>query len=230
MTDEIYERGLSQLLDGEMTPAEEVAFAAHLRDHPELIRDLRQHLVLWELWSQQQAPERSAQAFADSWQTRLAAEGNAEAFCRAVEARVAAPDQPPGRLTDLGETVRRALRSLWLPHPRWAALASATAALVLVVGYFLIGAASTSAGPMVTIEGEAICTRCILHETHDCRPAVRVVAGGTEQVYYLSENPAVKQCHAPFCSKDPVRVRATGTASVDHGHLRLEATAIALTP
>lgn len=229
MTDEVYERGLGQLLDGAMTPAEEAAFAAYLRDRPDLIRDLQQHLVVWELWSQQQAPERSAQAFADSWQTRLAAEGNAEAFCRAVEARVASPDAP--RIpSGIGAWVRRLSSSLWLPGHRWATLASAAATVVLVVGYFLIGAASSSAGPMVTIEGEAVCTRCILHETHDCRPAVRVVAEGTEKIYYLDATAAVKQCHAPFCSKDPVRVRATGTTSVDHGHLRLEATAVARTP
>jgi hypothetical protein len=230
MTDEVYERGLGQLLDGEMTPAEAAAFAAHLRDRPDLIRDLQQHLVLWELWSQQQAPERSAQAFADSWQTRLAAEGNAEAFCRAVEVRVARPDQPPGRLSNLAASVRRAVSSLWLPGHRWATLASAAATVALVVGFFWIGAASSSAGPVVTIEGEAVCTRCILHETHDCRPAVRVVAEGTERIYYLDATAAVKECHAPFCSKDPVRVRATGTTSVDHGHLRLEATAVARTP
>ncbi len=229
MTDEVYERGLGQLLDGEMTPAEEAAFAAHLRDRPDLIRDLQQHLVLWELWSQQQAPERSAQAFADSWQTRLAAEGNAEAFCRAVEARVAAPDAP-STPSAIGEWVRRLSGSLWLPGHRWATLASAAATVALVVGFFWIGAASSSAGPMVTIEGEAVCTRCILHETHDCRPAVRVVAEGAEKIYYLDATAAVKECHAPFCSKDPVRVRATGITSVDHGHLRLEATAVARTP
>lgn len=229
MSDARYELALSQLLDGEMSAPEAEAFAAYLRERPELVRDLRQHLGLWELWSQQQAPERSAQAFGDSWDTRLAAEGNAEAFCRAVEARVAAPGRAK-RSSWAGERLQDLWRLLWLPRHRWTALVSAAATAVLVVGFFWIGAASTAARPVVTIEGEAICTRCILHETHDCRPAVRVVADGTAQVYYLSENPAVKQCHAPFCSKDSVRVRATGTTSVDHGHLRLEATAVALSP
>jgi len=227
MSDSLYEHGLSRLLDGEMTATEAEDFAAHLRAKPELLRDLRQHLVLWETWSQLQSPERSARAFANSWETRLTAENTADDFCRAVQARVAEPGAEPSAWKRWWSTVR----AFRLEDHRSAALASAAAVLTVAAAFFWFGAATTSARPVVTIEGEAVCTRCVLHQTHDCAPAVRVVSGGTTQFYYLDpKESAVANSRLNYCSAHTDHVRATGTASIDHGHLRLDATAVVREP
>jgi len=227
VNDGLYEHGLSRLLDGEMTATEAEDFAAHLRARPELLRDLQKHLVLWEAWSQLQSPERSVEAFANSWETRLAAEQTADDFCRAVQARVAAPGAKPSLWTRGWDAVR----AFRVADHRWAALASAAAVLAVFVAVFWIGVAPTSARSVVTIEGATVCTRCVLHQTHNCTPAVRVVSGGTTQIYYLDpKETVVANCHLNFCAVHPDRVRATGTASVDHDHLRLDAIAVERTP
>jgi negative regulator of sigma E activity len=48
---ERYQILLGQLLDGEILSAEAEELIQGLRDQPELQRDLRRHLILWDAWS-----------------------------------------------------------------------------------------------------------------------------------------------------------------------------------
>jgi hypothetical protein len=51
-----YQELLGCLLEGELSGAEAEELAGGLSASPALRQDLRQHLVLWEVWSQHQAP------------------------------------------------------------------------------------------------------------------------------------------------------------------------------
>src|SRR5262249_19110445 len=141
-----------------------------IASEPERLRDLREHLILWELWSQEHAPHRSAEAFCSGFQVRLRAEqaGND----RAVTA-VAAPAEVPGR----GVAVA------WRPEP-WRCLLSA-APVVLFARAFAVFRPRPSADPAgpvtapqaarpVSLRGEAVCTHCILSLTDHCQLAIRV--------------------------------------------------------
>ena len=144
MNPERYEDLLSRLLEGEMTAPEAEELARALAESPALGRNLQQHLVLWEMWSHAQSPERSAEAFVRGLKTRLQAEGEgADAFAAAVRTELESygfrQDQeleesqaillgPSRQLTD---TIRTKLRSLWAMAHRpagivWAASLAAS--------------------------------------------------------------------------------------------------------
>ena len=92
MNSQRYQELLGRLLEGELSDAEAGELAAGLKEQPELQRELRSHLVLWELWSQQHTPERSADAFLNAWKTRLRVESeDADAFAEAMRLRIGAP-------------------------------------------------------------------------------------------------------------------------------------------
>src|SRR5262245_64312450 len=94
-----YQELLGRLLEGELSVAEAEELAAELRERSELQRDLRSHLVLWELWSQQHTPERSSDAFLNGWKTRLRVEGeDAEAFAEAMRTRIGEPPLRSGAI------------------------------------------------------------------------------------------------------------------------------------
>jgi ferric-dicitrate binding protein FerR (iron transport regulator) len=86
MNQERYETLVGRVLDDEASSIEVAELEHGLRDQPERAEDFQSHLVLWELWSQECRPERSAEAFVEGWRTRLAAEAQADAFVeRTVE-------------------------------------------------------------------------------------------------------------------------------------------------
>ena len=94
-----YKELLGRLLDDQLSATEANELAVGLEADDRLREDLRHHLVLWELWSQQQAPERSSTAFIAAWQTRLRAEAEgADVFAGAVRARLA----PRGKTGQIG--------------------------------------------------------------------------------------------------------------------------------
>ena len=74
MTEARYHELLGQLLDGALSGAEAEELRRCLEAEPRRIRDLREHLGLWELWGQEQSPRRSAEAFCRDFQARLQAE------------------------------------------------------------------------------------------------------------------------------------------------------------
>ncbi len=228
MTPSRYEELLCALLDGELSTEEADELAAGLRTQPDLLRDLARHLVLWEVWSQHAAPERSAEAFVAAWRTRLRAESEGtDAFPAGVLARVEAgggedlsrgrarSERPRGRasgwLAALGAAIRRPVGIAWT-----AALACAG-----LIGLLWL-AGSHQARAMVAIQGEAVCTACTLHESHDHKPAIRVTAGGATHIYYLDSTPAVAGMQDRFCS-GPTPAAADGAVRTEAGRLRMAA-------
>lgn len=202
MNPERYEDLLSRLLEGEITAPEAEDLARAVAESPALRRNLQQHLVLWEVWSHAQSPERSAEAFVRGMKTRLRAEGEgADAFVAAVrtdlescrlpqdpefEESQAILSRPRGVLTD---AVRTRLRSLWaLAHRPAGMVWAASLTLLAIIGVVWL-ASPRSAQAMTTIKGEVVCTACVLHEGHEHWPALRVVTADGTSIYYLEHNP-----------------------------------------
>jgi hypothetical protein len=93
-----YQELLGRLLDNDLGPNEADELTAWLRVNPHLLLEVRQHLYLWELFSQQQQPERTAAAVFAGWQTRLRAETDGASFTERVEAQIRneqAAQRPP---------------------------------------------------------------------------------------------------------------------------------------
>jgi len=72
-----------------------------------------------------------------------------------------------------------------------------------------------------TLKGEAICTKCELHETDKCGTAIRV---GTT-IYYAKNNKVAKDFHKNACQA-PVKVTATGDVVEKDGKKTIELTKI----
>ena len=111
-----YEELLGRMLEGDLSGREAEEFAAELRANPARLRDLRRHLVLWEIWSQHQAPERSSEAFVNAWKTRLRAETEgADVFPDSVRAQIEARQPPPGVIEFFRRFIaaRRPVRMAW---------------------------------------------------------------------------------------------------------------------
>lgn len=205
------------LLEDGLTSAEAEELAALVRGDPVLRTDLRRQLVLWELWSQHHAPERSAASFLAACHTRLRAEsqGGRETFVSSLHQRLAAPShhRPAGR------------RPGWL-RPRLVAWAAPLVAVFLVTAVWL---AVPRPAQATSLRGEAVCTACILHLNHEHRPALRVRDGETTRIYLLDVDPARVPTLGDFCSA-PVPVDATGEIHGRAGGLVLRVTSLVPRP
>ena len=216
-----YQELLGRLLEGELSGPEAEELAAELEASHDLRRDLRRHLVLWETWSQHEAPERSSEAFVNAWRTRLRAESeDANAFAAAVRTRLGTARQRPGAINAfvrfIGEAMRRPTGVTW-----------AASLLFLGLAAVLCFAVPRSAHAVTTLSGEAVCTACVLHESHEHAPALRVIAGATTNVYYIVRNPAVTALQDYFCS-GPVAAIAKGRARTEKGRRLFQATTVTI--
>jgi hypothetical protein len=221
-----YQELVGCLLDGEISDAQAEELAHMLSGESGWRRDFRQHLVLWDLWGQLTTPERSAAAFIAAWRTRLAAEAGADAFRKAVRTKLeAATPRQERREPKMAIGVWLGTWKAVLHRPAGLAWAAAMTVMVLAGTLWLV--LPRSAHATVTIHGEAVCTACVLHETHECRPAIRVTAEGTTQVYYLECNRAVEGLQGRFCG-GPTPAVATGTTATKDGRLRFEAASVLL--
>jgi len=214
-----FEELLERLLDGELTPVEGDELAAVLRTDPARRRELRQHLVLWELWSQQQAPERSAAAFLAGWRTRLRAERQGESFLAGLKTRISRDSA--------GESPLRRLGAWWAALQRPAGLAwAASVALVTCATFFWLLAPHRAQATTI-VHGEAVCTACVLHEGHTHTPAIRVQTDGATHIYYLESSPRLTELQGYFCSgPNPITVEgkphpAGGRMMLDVSHIEL---------
>lgn len=227
MNAERFEGLLQQLLDGELAPAEGEELATELRSSPARRRELRQHLVLWELWAQQQAPERSAEAFLAACGTRLRAERQEDRFVAEVEQRIRADrvQASAGAEDTQAAAARGGLFHWWraLQQPSGALWTAVSAiAIVAVVWLALPGRATAT----VTLRGEAVCTACTLHETHEHLPAVRVHHGGRTEIYYVQSDPMDILRIGDYCVA-PVPLVATGRMHTENGRRLFEAQSVA---
>ncbi len=212
-----YEELLGRLLDGELSEAEAEELARGIGETSALREDLRQHLLLWELLSQEQAPERSADAFVNAWKTRHEIEGEpAEAFSQAVGKQL--------RGQSLTQGVVHAFRVV-LGHP----LRLSAAASLLLVALFTAFWLSTprSAQGITTISGEAVCTACLLHESKKHEPAIRVREGAEARIYHLDRTPVVSGLQMYFCTGPRLAI-AKGKARTAQGQLLFDAASLTL--
>jgi hypothetical protein len=207
-----YEELWGRLLEGELSDVEAEEMAAGLDISETERRDFQRHLVLWELWSQEQAPERSSEAFVRAWKTRIRAEvEGADAFAGAVRAQIEARESRPN-------VINFFRRFLAVCYPARIAVAS-----LLMVGLGLaLWFAIPQPAQAVTLRGEAVCTACVLHESDKHSPAVRVIAGGATNIYYLERNSAVAGLQDYFCS-GPRPVTAQGKSRMEAGRRQFEA-------
>lgn len=201
----LHEEGLSKTEAGEL--------AALARAHPELRRDLRRELVLWELWSQHQAPERSAESFLAACRTRLRAESEAgeRSFLAALDERLKrTASRPSGG--------RR-----WFSGPLAFAWAAPLAAAIVAM---IVWLALPRTAQATTLRGEAICTACMLHESHEHRPVLRIQEGGTTRLCYLESDHPLHREIGNFCAA-PIPIETTGGLRTENGRLILAVRALA---
>jgi hypothetical protein len=210
-----YQELLGRLLEGELSGAEAEELAGGLGASPALRQDLRRHLVLWEVWSQHQAAERSAESFVNAWKTRLRAESeSADAFPHAVRDRLQSPGMIGAWVRAFRAMIRRPAGIAWA--------ASLTMAGLVALFWF---AAPRSARAMTTIKGEAVCPACVLHESHEHSPAIRVTEGNVIRIYYLDRNAAVGGLQDYFCG-GPTPVVAKGKARTEKGRRLFDAATV----
>jgi hypothetical protein len=67
-----------------------------------------------------------------------------------------------------------------------------------------------------TIKGEAVCTKCELHETDKCATAIRTKVDGKDVIYYAVDNDVAKKFHKSIC-QGPAKVTAVGTVKEKDG-------------
>jgi hypothetical protein len=75
----------------------------------------------------------------------------------------------------------------------------------------------------VSLHGEAVCTRCILHQSKKCQVAILVHESGEEKVLFVKNCQEGPHTVPPCCAK-PVPVVAEGTVHTENGRQLLVAT------
>lgn len=198
MTDERFDELVQRVLDDELAGPDVAELAAEVRARPARRLELQQHLAVWELWTQQQAPERSAEAFLAACRTRLAADRGSAEFVSAVTARVRRRESPLAQLRAGVADAWHRLASGW----RAPVAMGWTAACALLVAAFIWFEASRPLQAMTVVRGEAVCTACTLHQGHDHTPAIRVHGTAGDEIYYVvsDRRPVLRlgdYCRAP---------------------------------
>jgi hypothetical protein len=212
MTEARYHELLGRMLDSRISQADAEELRRGVETDPARIRDLREHLTLWELWDQELSPDRGADAFRRRFEARLMTEISRPD----VVVTAALPSQAPGR--------RRFSRLVYLA-------CAAGVILALTVGLLRItGPASSDAvdrrpapARLVSLRGEAVCTRCILHQTKACQLALRVHESGREELWDVNDQGALSNLGRAYCS-GATTVLAQGSLRSEHGRQLLLAT------
>lgn len=211
MTAERFEALVQRLLDRELESAEVDELAAELRENPERRREVREHLVLWELWAQRQSAQRSEEVFLAAFRTRLRAEEESEGFVAELRRRIERDNCL--RAGSLGRW-----RSWWRGRrPGWFATwvaASMLSAAALVAALWIVTPHQARAA--ATLHGQAVCTACMLHETHEHLPAILVREGGGTSVYYVQSDRTAILRVGDYCLA-PVPIVASGQTAQRDG-------------
>jgi uncharacterized protein DUF6370 len=93
-----------------------------------------------------------------------------------------------------------------------------------VAGALLLAGTSISAraaeGKEVTLQGEAKCAKCALHEADKCQTVIQTKEDGKTVTYYVTQNDVAKTFHKEIC-QDPKKVKATGKVEEVDGKKQL---------
>jgi hypothetical protein len=77
----------------------------------------------------------------------------------------------------------------------------------------------------VTLSGDMVCAKCVLHESKKCQNVLKVAEGGTETKYYLADNQVAKDHHEEVCGAT-AKATVTGKVSEKAGKKVLTASTI----
>jgi hypothetical protein len=95
-------------------------------------------------------------------------------------------------------------------------MAWAASVFIVISAAVLWFCGARSAQAVTVLKGEAVCTACVLHETQEHAPALRVVSGPRTDIYYLDRNPAVAGLQGYFCT-GPTDATAEGKTRTEGG-------------
>lgn len=210
MTEARYQELLGRLLDGSLAEGDAEELRRGLERDPDRLRDVREHLMFSDLLGQAQNPHRSPEDFWSGVRSRLAG------------------DVPAGADPGTSMAPRAALSSR-RRMGRWLAGGALAAGLLIALAVAARRPPERQDRPdgatEVSLRGEVVCAHCYLHQVEECRPAIRVVAGGHEEVLLLDDNDVCRDFkHKEGCGRIPVRVVAEGTVHDEGGHPQLGAT------
>jgi hypothetical protein len=93
---------------------------------------------------------------------------------------------------------------------------------LVITAFIAFMTTSARAADEQIIKGQALCTKCELHETSKCSTAIRT-ADGT--VYYAEDNDVAKAFHKNICQA-PEKVVATGIVKDKDGKKTIALTKI----
>ena len=83
----------------------------------------------------------------------------------------------------------------------------------------------------ISLHGEVVCAHCILHQSDDCRPVVRVREAGHVETITLSDNAVCRAFyHKQGCGRTPLPVLAEGVMQTENGRALLAATRLEVRP
>jgi RecG-like helicase len=95
-------------------------------------------------------------------------------------------------------------------------------------GLLLAMATATPAlaeGKDVTVQGEAKCAKCSLHEADKCQTVIQTKEDGKTVTYWVAQNDIAKGFHKEVCT-DSKKVKATGKVETVDGKKQLTLTKI----
>lgn len=207
-----YHELLERMLDSRISEADAEELRRGLETDPARLRDLREHLTLWDLWAQEQSPDRGADAFRRRFEARLMTEIDRPDGVVADPL----PGPAPGR--------RRFSRRVILACAAGVILAATVGLLrTRTPG----GSEAADRRPaqvrLVSLRAEAVCTRCILHETEACQLALRVHQSGREELWEVNDQGAQTNLGRAYC-QGATPVLAQGSLVSEHGRQLLLAT------
>ena len=77
-----------------------------------------------------------------------------------------------------------------------------------------------AAGKEVTLQGEAKCAKCSLHEGDKCQTVIQTKEEGKTVTYYVAQNDVAKAFHKEVCT-DAKKVKASGKVEEVDGKKKL---------
>src|SRR4029434_4976968 len=103
----------------------------------------------------------------------------------------------------------------------------AVSVLTAISAAVLWFAGARSAQAVTVLKGEAVCTACVLHESQEHAPALRVIAGPSTNIYYLDRSTAVAALQVYFCG-GPTAATAEGKARTEKGKRLFQAATVTI--
>ena len=94
-------------------------------------------------------------------------------------------------------------------------LAIVAGLLLAVSGARLLAADGTDKD--VTLTGQAVCAKCVLHETKECQNVLQVQKDSKTVNYYLAQNDISKAFHDNICTTAGEKATVTGTVAEKDG-------------